>query len=94
MPFPIRSRYPFTEAGIASLGSSPLSGVYGIFSNRVCIYVGAAEDIRAHLQERFAGRRFQDYEPTYFLVGLNPSKGLTNAQAELIREYKPVAQYR
>ena len=93
MPFPTQEKHAFTEEGIESLGYSRLSGVYGIFGRKVCIYIGAADDIKARLREHLSAPRIEAHAPTYFLLGLNPSNGLTQAQAEFIQEYQPSTQH-
>ena len=93
MPFPIQDKHPFTQAGIGSLGPS-LSGVYGIFGEEVCIYIGAAEDMNAKLTEHFVhasaeAERIWEHGPVYYQAGIKSSNGQARLLAELTEEYRP-----
>ncbi len=96
MPFPMQDRRPFTQAGIELLASIR-PGIYGIFDDSVCIYIGSAGDVRTQLLKHFRNataeaQRIWQNRPTYFQVSLNPSSGLARALADLINEYRPIAQ--
>ena len=74
-----------------------MGGVYGIFGYKVCIFIGAAEDVKARLIEHLEGtsaeaKRIRQYGPTYYQVGLYPSRGLTQALADLTNEYRPMVR--
>jgi hypothetical protein len=97
MLFSMQAKYPFSEAGIEPLGSSWF-GVYGIFNDRNCIYIGGSKDIKASLLEHIRRTSEQapqiwHLNPTYCLVALNPAVGLDEAVAATIRIYGPILQY-
>lgn len=96
MPFSMKDQYPFTRAGIEALDSLRC-GAYGIFNDAVCIYIGAAGDVKAQLLKHLGNasaeaQRIWQNRPLYFRLTLNPSAGLARAEADLIAEYRPVAQ--
>ncbi len=97
MLFSMEAKYQFSENGIESLGSAWI-GIYGIFNDRNCIYIGGSKDIKASLlghirRTSVEAPQIWHLNPTYCLIALNPAVGLDEAVSAAIRIYGPILQY-
>jgi predicted GIY-YIG superfamily endonuclease len=94
MSFGSDSSVVFTERGIAAYAPRT-SGVYGIFNQMGCIYVGAAQDLEASLYSHLRGGADESYwirrqKPTYFAFEQCDEKTRNRREMELIAELNPV----
>ena len=92
----MQEKHPFTQLGLEALGPS-LSGVYGIFGDKVCIYIGAANDMKVSLMEQFGhtasnAELIWEHAPIYYQAGIRSSNGIPRVLAELTEEYQPVVK--
>lgn len=88
MPFPQQTPTPFARQWIENLNPNQ-TGVYGIYSGPICIYVGKAGDLRQRLLEHLNGDNFliTAAGPTHFVTMLaNPPDA---AEKALIIELRP-----
>jgi predicted GIY-YIG superfamily endonuclease len=94
MPFGSDSSFVFTERGIAAYAPRT-SGVYGIFNQKGCIYVGAAQDLEASLYSHLRGGTDQScwirrQNPTHFAFEQCDEKSGNRREMQLIAELNPV----
>ncbi len=89
MPFIKQDPRPFTKQGIEILNPNQ-NGVYGIFRNDTCVYVGRG-DIRARLLDHLSGGnpRITRERPTHFFAEL--AQNDVAREKELIIELNPLA---
>jgi predicted GIY-YIG superfamily endonuclease len=94
MPFGSDSSVVFTERGIAAYAPRT-SGVYGIFNQKGCIYVGAAQDLEASLYSHLRGGTDEScwirrQNPTHFAFEQCDEKIRNLREMQLIAELNPV----
>lgn len=94
MPFNNERFYSFTQDGIA-LTASRCPGIYGIFSNALCVYVGQTDDIQAALYEHLRGqsdcsRCILFYNPTAFTYDSFDGLYRISRQRSLTEELRPI----
>jgi hypothetical protein len=93
MPFGSDSSV-FSERGIAAYAPRT-SGVFGIFNQTGCIFVGAAEDLEASLYSHLRGGTDESYwircqNPTHFAFEQCDEKTQEDRALKLIAEFNPV----
>jgi hypothetical protein len=89
MPFPHQDARPFTRPGIEWLAPDQI-GVYGIFREDACIYIGRG-DLRGRLLAHLNGDnpRITRERPTYYLTAVTNDE--VNKEKAFIIEFDPIA---
>jgi hypothetical protein len=84
--------YSFKEESIGRR-VLPVSGVYGLYTIKQQVFIGASADIRAALlHHKKTGFCFGRYRPTRLYVRDLPGRGESKAGARTHREYRPTLQ--
>jgi hypothetical protein len=94
MPFNSRSSYQFTDREIAK-HAPPSSGVYGIFNESGCVYIGETSDIQASLFAQLRGETdescwIRSQHPDQFVFERLAQSDCDQREHMLIAQFDPI----
>jgi hypothetical protein len=96
VPFPKQEKHEFTLETISTIRPGQ-PGIYGIFNQTRCIYIGKSEDIRECLLQHARGESEQSVsiskkKPQYWLASIVAKSQLDFWERILLQELKPVCR--